>query len=40
MASVEELVSAIRKQSKFSAEEINAMIEDKSMEFSGMIIVT
>lgn len=37
MSSLEEIVSAIRKQSKASAEEINAMIEDKSLQFSGMI---
>ena len=37
MASVEDLISAIQKQSDISAEKINALIEDKCTEFSGMI---
>ncbi len=37
MASLEELVSNIQKQSNITAEKINALIDDKCLEFSGMI---
>ncbi len=37
MVSLEELLSSIRKKSDISAEKLDAMIEDKCLEFSGMI---
>lgn len=37
MANLEEILSSIQKQSNMTAEQINELIEDKCLEFSGMI---
>lgn len=37
MANLEEIVAILQKQAKMTAEQVNALIEDKSIEFSGMI---